>query len=424
MKVHHLPNSTSYHSALLVFASIIQRQTRAKRFHFEAMWTKNVEYKSIIENSWSMDLDLSTPEGVMANLSRYAVELSKWSSNVFGQIPKKIQAKRNELNSLALQDKDEALSTEINCLRREINNLLDDEEIYWGQRAKAHQLKEDENTNFFHVQASEWRKQNTITGIWDGQGRWCNEKDSIVQVAVDYFENIYKPASPTLVHEVTAAIPTRVTEEVYESLNKNFTREEVTTALKEIHPTKAPSLDGMSAIFYQKYWNIVGCSITNMVLNVLNGNMFVASLNRTNIALIPKINNPKKMVDFWPISLCNVVYKLISKTIANRIEALLPHVILENQSAFTFDRLIIDNVLVAFKLMHFLNHKNAGKEGYMTAKLDMSKTFDRVEWCFIQAVMEKLGFSSKQLNLVIRCITSVSYFVLINVAACGNITPT
>jgi len=130
MKVHHLPDSTSDHSALLVSAFIIQRQTRAKRFHFEAMWTKNVEYKSIIENSWSMDLDLSTPEGVMSNLSRYAVELSKWSSNVFGQIPKKIQAKRNELNSLTLQDKDEALSTEINCLRREINDLLDDEEIY------------------------------------------------------------------------------------------------------------------------------------------------------------------------------------------------------------------------------------------------------------------------------------------------------
>ena len=77
-----------------------------------------------------MNLDLSTPEGVMANLCSCAAELSKWSSNVFGQIPKKIQAKRNELNSLTLQDKDGALSSEINCLRREINDLLDDEEIY------------------------------------------------------------------------------------------------------------------------------------------------------------------------------------------------------------------------------------------------------------------------------------------------------
>jgi len=168
----------------------------------------------------------------------------------------------------------------------------------------------------------------------------------------------------------------------------------------------------------------MGCSITNMVLNVLNGNMFVASLNRTNIALIPKINNPKKMADFQPISLSNIVYKLISKTIANKFKALLPHIILENQNVFTYDRLITNNVLVAFELMHFLNHKNASKEGYMAVKLDMSKAFDRVEWCFIKAIMEKLGFSSKWVNLVMRCITSVSYSVLINGVTCGNITPT
>ena len=117
---------------------------------------------------------------------------------MFGQIPKKIQAKRNELNSLTLQDKDGAFGYEISCLRRDINDLLDDEEIYWGQRAKALWLKEsDKNTKFFHAQASERRKQNAITGIWDSQGRWCNEQDSIAQVAIDYFENIFKTASPT-----------------------------------------------------------------------------------------------------------------------------------------------------------------------------------------------------------------------------------
>ena len=168
----------------------------------------------------------------------------------------------------------------------------------------------------------------------------------------------------------------------------------------------------------------MGCSITNMVLSVLNSNMSLACLNKTNIVLIPKVNNPKKMTDFRPISLCNVVYKLISKTIANRFKAILPYIIYENRSAFTPNRLITNNVLVAFELMHFLNHKNAGKDGYMAAKLDMSKAFNRVEWCFMQGVMEKLGFNSKWVNLVMRCITSVSYLVIINRAACGNITPT
>ena len=77
----------------------------------------------------------------------------------------------------------------------------------------------------------------------------------------------------------------------------------------------------------------MGNGITNMVLNVLNNNLSIADLNKTNISLIPKTNNPKKMTNFRPISLCNVVYKLISKILANRLKPLLPHIISENQSA-------------------------------------------------------------------------------------------
>ena len=99
-----------------------------------------------------MGFDLSTSKRVMDNLNSCAADLKSWNSNVYRQIPKKILTKRNSLNSLTLQDKDGTLSTKINSLRREINDLLDNEEIYWGQRAKAHWLKEgDKNTRFFHA---------------------------------------------------------------------------------------------------------------------------------------------------------------------------------------------------------------------------------------------------------------------------------
>ena len=126
----------------------------------------------------------------------------------------------------------------------------------------------------------------------------------------------------------------------------------------------------------------------------------MVELNKTNIALISKTNNPKRMSEFRPISLCNVEFKLISKTLANKLKTLLPHIITENQSAFISDRLITDNVLVAFELMLFLNKKNAGNDSFMAAKLNMSKAFDRVEWCFIQSVMERLSFNTRWINWV------------------------
>ena len=88
-----------------------------------------------------------------------------------------------------------------------------------------------------------------------------------------------------------------------------------------------------------------------MVLNVLNMNMSMSSIDRTNITLVPKINNPSKMTDFRPISLSNVVYKLVAKVLANRLKGVLPHIISENQSAFLSERLITNNVLVVFVIV-------------------------------------------------------------------------
>lgn len=117
-------------------------------------------------------------------------------------------------------------------------------------------------------------------------------------------------------------------------LIKDFSGEEILTAIKQMHPTKAPGLDGMSAIFFQKCWSIVGNDVTRMVLNVLNNNMSLAKLNKTNITLIPKSKLPTTMTEFRPIILSNVVYKIIAKVLANRLKAILPNIISKNQSAF------------------------------------------------------------------------------------------
>lgn len=96
--------------------------------------------------------------------------------------------------------------------------------------------------------------------------------------------------------------------------------------------------------------------------------------------MIPKKDNADNMKDLRPIALCNVLYKIIAKVLANQLRVIFPYVITENQSAFVPGRSITDNVLVAFELLYYMEQKKRGAEGEVALKLDVSKAYDRVDW--------------------------------------------
>ena len=147
-----------------------------------------------------------------------------------------------------------------------------------------------------------------------------------------------------------------------EDLLRNFEKDEVWRALKQMHPTKSLGLGGMSPIFYQRYWDVVGPQVVECVLQILRTSIMLNGLNDTYICLIPKVKCPQKIIEFWPTSLCNDIYKIVSKVLANRLKGVLPKVISDGQSAFVPGRQITDNVLVAFEIMHCINQRRKGKK--------------------------------------------------------------
>ena len=159
------------------------------------------------------------------------------------------------------------------------------------------------------------------------------------------------------------------------------------------------------------------------MLCFLNSGSIPNSLNHTFITLIPKKKNPEYVTVFKPISLCNVLYKIFSKFLANRLKRVLPNIISEHQSAFLKGRLITDNILVAFETLHYMKNHNSENSGFMALKLDMSKAYDQVEWSFLKAVMSQMGFQDRWIGLVMECITTVTYSILVNGEPSGEIRP-
>ncbi|KAA3469876.1 reverse transcriptase [Gossypium australe] len=147
---------------------------------------------------------------------------------------------------------------------------------------------------------------------------------------------------------------------------------------------------------------------------VLNGSKVLDSLYITNIVLILKIPHPLNLKNFSPISLCTVLYKLIVKMIANRFQWVLEGCIDSAQSAFVLGRLISDNILVAYEVLYSFKQKRLGKKGSMALKVDMSKAYYRVEWNFLRAMIEHIDFAMSWIGLIMRCMSSVSYSIIVN----------
>jgi hypothetical protein len=189
--------------------------------------------------------------------------------------------------------------------------------------------------------------------------------------------------------------------------------QEIKATIFDMNSQKAPGPDGLPALFYKRYWNIVGPTVIAVVQNFFNSGKLLSELNNTLIVLIPKNKNPSSINHYRPIGLCNVVYKTISKLLVSRILPLLDKLISPCQSAFTPGRWIAENQLIVHEILHSFK-KSKAKGGFITVKIDLQKAYDQVNWNFFRAVLVNFGFQDTFVNWIMECVTTTTLSVLVN----------
>ncbi|KAL8090281.1 hypothetical protein AgCh_039666 [Apium graveolens] len=366
-KLYNLEDSPSDHNPIYLdtrFMFSVQRPVR--RFRFENAWLIKPMCFQLVEDSW----EENAGEDIRRKVLHCCQKLEVWGKEVTGNFSGRVKECKVELKKL----------------RRKID------------QASLERFKE----NF--------------------DGDWINWEEGLSELITTYYDKMFT-ATETQWEEIVNKVPSSITEVQNKELLREVSVEEVRSALFHMHPDKSLGPNGMTPGFFQKHWSLVRNDIVLMVKKFFTEGVLLDGLNDTNLVLIPKKKNPSSVSDLRPISLCNVLVKIITKVMANRLKVLLDVVVSESQSAFIPGRLISDNILVSYEVMHSLKNKRYGKEGYMAIKLDMNKAYDRLEWDFVKAMLRRMGFSEHWIKLIMACITSVSYKIVHGEHTMGPITP-
>ena len=255
------------------------------------------------------------------NIKKCRMALVAWGRNL-GNTKIKIEEKHKQLEAMTSMNTADNIEL-IQKVRDEIQSLLFQDELFWRQRSRSIWLSiSNKNTKYFHQRASQRRWKNQIHGFLDDNGQWCTSETDTDRVAEAYFQNLFTTTNPTNLESLLDLVDRLVTPDMNHTLLQPYTPKEVKRALFQMHPSKSPGPDGMSPFFFQKYWHIIGRDVTTVVQS------FFAKNELDPYCTYPKKQNESRSVsDYRPISLGNVVSRIVSKVLANRLKLILPNVI-------------------------------------------------------------------------------------------------
>ena len=191
-----------------------------------------------------------------------------------------------------------------------------------------------------------------------------------------------------------------------------FTTEEIHGMLLTLHNGKVPGPDGFTKEFFVAMWPIVGRDFVIAIQSFFQCGFLPTGVNATILALIPKKNPDHTMKDIRPIACCNLMYKVISKLLSNRLKNILPYAIEPNQCAFIKGRILLENVCLAYELFKGYHLDSATDRA--TVKFDISKAFDTVKWGFIVYVLQAMGLPELFIHWIQLCVSTASFSVAIN----------
>ncbi|KAL9675480.1 hypothetical protein QQ045_003682 [Rhodiola kirilowii] len=385
-------------------------------FRFQSFWACTEEFKSCIVQKWKGGCwNLFLFQDSLKDLKQdIKIAMKDYRGDMCVRVEQCRQKLMESQKQLHLNPNDPELR------RKEVEDLMSFrkilryEHIFNCQRARISWAKEgDLNSKYFHSVIRGRQNRNSIKCVKLENDDFSFDPGVIKEQFVQFFNNLFNGQfARAPVDQSLFDLGARVKEEDCFSLVRDVSVNEVAAIVKNLPVCKAAGPNGFNSEFLKSSWGVVGNDLVNSVRSFLRSGIMPSGINSAYIALIPKVKNASRPCEFRPISCCNVVYKVVSILLANRLKPVLNYLIDHAQTAFGEGRNIAYNVSLVQELLCNYKRRNVSKRCMI--KLDISKAYDMVDWNFLCEIMELYGFPDQFVKWIRACISSVKYSVVIN----------
>lgn len=339
-------------------------------------------------------------------------DLSLWHSTNFGEMDRRLDLCRKTLLFFdKIEERRQLMQHEFSLrlkIREKAYELALNIELKWKQRSRCLWLAQgDRNTRYFHAMASSRLQRNLVLSIHHN-GQIISDPIRIRDLFCAAMEGVLGTSTQVLQFDATALYNSNSN---LDQLQQPFSLQEIQQAVFQLANGKASGPDGLPNEFLKMYWPEVKDQILLIFERLFNNSLDLTSYNEAKIVMIPKCDPAATTSDFRPISVLNLIPKLISKVLANRLRVVLPDLISRNQTCFIQGRQIAENFVTTRELLQHITHE--GKP-VVFAKIDFKKAFDSIEWSFLTTVLQARGFPNRWIQWLITLWSSSSSRVLIN----------
>ncbi len=287
--IFHLGTVKSDHCPLLL-DTWPSNESNPRPFRFVAAWTRDHRCADVVEHAWKKNCNGSMCLRLQRKQQNTKSALKKWNRDVFGHCQKRINDITEQLQKIQHKDcTEENYKFEV-MLQSEMNEWLLRSEMLWRQKSREMWLKDgDRNSKFFHLSTLIRRRRNLVDAIKSNSGDWITNKKEIKKVFLSNFIEQFSEEEVDFPSDLENLISPIISTEENESLCSIPTPQEIKKVVFEMYDLKAPGPDGLLALFYKKYWDVVGSDVVKAVTNFFYSGKMFQEINKSLIVLIPKV---------------------------------------------------------------------------------------------------------------------------------------